>query len=473
MRRERLVVGRMPALISCIMLAACTLGPDYHQPATDLPKTLQNISETAQKDWWTNASVRPLAQLQAQALTGNLDLQIARSRVAAAAAIRQATAAASFPMVMTDTSYSRAALSTAGSGQTINRLLGIPDQASNPSSPVGFNLFSAGAAASWEANLWGKQTREREIATAGEQATQARQMIVSLGVKAEVARTYIEWLEKTDEIALLQSSLHLASEKQILTSELARKGMIRNDLILLQQNRVRQKQGRMSAAMTDRTLLQRALSVLCTGRPDSDLRPLHEQSRWPIPIELPYSITTDLLKNRPDIVAADAKLHAATAAIGIAKASFYPTLTLSGVFSVDAMSLSSFGWAAHNFALGPALRVPVFTGGRLSAELALKKVNQKEAAISYQQVVNNAWHEVDDTLDRLHQVDADLKWITENNIAREKIERMAKEQAVRGWISRKDLLSIREDSIETEIIKTQQRSLLLLEYVAFRRSIGL
>ena len=115
----------------------------------------------------------------------------------------------------------------------------------------------------------------------------------------------------------------------------------------------------------------------------------------PVPIGLP----SELAQRRPDIRRAEAQLHAATAAIGVAKADFYPRITLSGSLGLQAMQLSDLGsWGARSFAFGPGLSVPLFEGGRLKGALQLQEGRQQEAGIGYQQTVLRAWHEVDDAL---------------------------------------------------------------------------
>jgi outer membrane protein TolC len=92
-------------------------------------------------------------------------------------------------------------------------------------------------------------------------------------------------------------------------------------------------------------------------------------------------------------------LHQATAQIGVAQADFYPSITLSGSASMQALQFNQLGsWASRQFAIGPSISLPIFEGGRLKATLDLRKVQQQEAAVSYQRVVLSAWHEIDNAL---------------------------------------------------------------------------
>jgi NodT family efflux transporter outer membrane factor (OMF) lipoprotein len=119
----------------------------------------------------------------------------------------------------------------------------------------------------------------------------------------------------------------------------------------------------------------------------------------PVPAAVPIGLPSELAERRPDIREAEARLHEATADIGIAVADFYPRITLSGSLDIQALQTSGLGsWNSRQYAFGPSISLPLFEGGRLRGTLELRKVEQKEAAIDYQRIVLKAWHEVDDAL---------------------------------------------------------------------------
>ncbi|MBF3018543.1 TolC family protein, partial [Pseudomonas aeruginosa] len=117
------------------------------------------------------------------------------------------------------------------------------------------------------------------------------------------------------------------------------------------------------------------------------------------PGSVPVGLPSELAQRRPDIHRAEARLHAATASIGVAKADFYPRITLNGNFGFESLQLSSLGdWDHRQFAIGPAFSLPIFEGGRLRGRLELREAQQQEAAIDYQRTVLRAWQEVDDAM---------------------------------------------------------------------------
>jgi NodT family efflux transporter outer membrane factor (OMF) lipoprotein len=137
------------------------------------------------------------------------------------------------------------------------------------------------------------------------------------------------------------------------------------------------------------------------GEPPQSLRAELETPKPipPVPPEIPVGFPSELAQRRPDIRQADANLHSATADIGVAEANFYPSVTLNGSIGIQALRTQSlWNWNAQQYAIGPSLNIPIFEGGRLKSQLALRKAQQRESAVKYQQTVLTAWNEVDDAL---------------------------------------------------------------------------
>jgi len=153
-----------------------------------------------------------------------------------------------------------------------------------------------------------------------------------------------------------------------------------------------------SAALTN------ALALLLAQPPHAldqqlDARLAGQDAVPALPAQVPVGLPSQLAHRRPDILRAEAQLHAATASIGVAKAQFYPSVSLTGSFGLQAFRTADVGdWGSRQFAFGPVLHLPIFEGGRLKGNLALTEARQQEAAIVYQRTVLGAWHEVDNAL---------------------------------------------------------------------------
>jgi len=143
-----------------------------------------------------------------------------------------------------------------------------------------------------------------------------------------------------------------------------------------------------------------ALSLLL-GQPPNALREELATPKPvpPVPPRVPVGLPSELARRRPDIRLAEAQLHAATADIGVAQANFYPSLSLTGSFGPQALQFSNlFNLNARQYAFGPAITIPIFEGGQLRSTLQLRKAQQQEAAVNFQRIVLQAWHDVDNAL---------------------------------------------------------------------------
>ena len=119
----------------------------------------------------------------------------------------------------------------------------------------------------------------------------------------------------------------------------------------------------------------------------------------PVPPAVPVGLPSELARRRPDIMQAEAQLHAATANVGVAVASFYPSVTLSASLGLEALQpWQVFNLNARQYAAGPGITIPIFEGGQLTATLHLREAQQQEAALIYQRTVLQAWHDVDNAL---------------------------------------------------------------------------
>lgn len=195
-----------------------------------------------------------------------------------------------------------------------------------------------------------------------------------------------------------------------------------------------------------------ALSLLLAEPPRSLQAQLQAPAEMPAPQQrFAIGVPSELAQRRPDILQANAQLHAATANIGVAKADFYPSIRLSGNVGFQSMQLSDFGgWDSRRFGIGPQLSLPIFEGGRLSGVLKLREAQQQEAALHYQQVVLRAWHEIDDVL-RLYnasQLRRDLlaEAVRQNRVALQ----TAQQQYVEGAVDFLNVLSVQGALLASE-----------------------
>lgn len=384
---------------SLLSLGGCVMGPDFKTPETPLAAHWANTpsqsghSGTAESPvdlrWWDSFGDAQLSALVREAQTRNFDLQMAASRLEQSRAMRRQVAADTLPAVDGSAGYSRSR----------NSQRGLNDP-SGKEGKQAFNLWNGGFGISWEADLWGRVKRSVEVADASVHMAEEDRHAVQLLVIVQTAQDYIELRSTQQGLAVVEQNLHIAQRSLELTRLQLKEGVATDLEVSEAAAQVAEIQARLAPLQQHSAQLINALSLLLAREP----RALQAQLSTPANVPsytatVPIGLPSELAERRPDIRRAQAQLHAATAAIGVAEADFYPRITLSGNMGFQALQLSDLGsWGSRSFAFGPGLSVPLFEGGRLKGALQLQEGRQQEAGIGFQKTVLRAWHEVDDAL---------------------------------------------------------------------------
>lgn len=395
----------LPALFA---VAGCAMGPDFVRPKPVLPDHWQNAVATAAPQastasWWGIFNDPVLDSLMRRAETQNLDMSLARERIRAARIQRRAASAESLPSLNGQASYTHERIGTAGVGQVLQPLLALsPEAGLHAPEGVSYTNYSIGAVASWELDLWGRQRRLQEAAKAEFSAVQADMDAMHLSTQAELARTYFQWLWVSDRLNRAEKKLERAEKLLTIAQQVHGRGLLANVDLEKPQSFYQAALDEKEELVAQQASLHRALAVLAAGRPDAEIPELAKPENL-LDVKIPdvaVGIPSDMARKRPDIRAAEARLHAATATIGMAQADFYPQITLTGQISLDALTVAELGWNARNTSFGPTLSLPIFNGGRLSRQLELRHSEQRSAGMFYKSVVLNAWVEIENLLSR-------------------------------------------------------------------------
>ncbi|WP_137172209.1 efflux transporter outer membrane subunit [Massilia sp. HP4] len=384
------------------LLAGCSAGPDFVRPADALQAAALQAredhadpapvsSEAVPADWWRLLDDQVLASLQARAQAGNLDLQAATLRIEQGRAQLGIAAAQLLPSVGVGASHAREGLSEHGKFAALGA----------PTSPSDF--WQLAFDASWEIDLWGRARRAREGAAAALQASSHDREAVRVALAAEVARTYLQLRGTQAQLDIARDNQALAERLLRLADNRERHGVATRFDSAAARAQLATVNSTIPDLVARRNTLLNALAQLLGEAPRALDASLRAAMPLPtMPASLPVGLPSELARRRPDILRAEARLHAATAAIGAAKADFYPRVGLRGRFGLEAFDSGDLaGWDARFFSAGPTVYLPLFEGGRLTQRLALSEAGQKEAALAYRQTVLRAWHEVDDALDAL------------------------------------------------------------------------
>lgn len=417
-RPTGMLIRHTALLLACAPLGACVMGPDFVAPTQAAgPEGFAAggddllTADPIRADWWESFGDPTLSALETRAIADNLDLQTAEARIAGSRAQLRIAGASGLPVVNGGASYFRERASPKGI-QSLSGADGVPVDAAGGTVPQGatgrrgggnspsYDLFQVGFDASWEIDLWGKARRTREAARADARAAVFDGQAIRVSITAEVARVYttlrgaeakLEVVEKNRET--IQRALTIAARRE------------EEGAATRYDTATAAAQLSSIDALTPTLRLQirtarNALALLVAAPPRALDELLEQPASIPVlPAEVPTGLPSELARRRPDIAAAEASLHAATARIGAAKANFYPSISLAGSFGTQAIDIADVpGWAARQFVLGPILRLPIFQGGRLKGQLELTRADQQAAAIRYRATVLRSWHEVDDAL---------------------------------------------------------------------------
>lgn len=382
------------------LIAGCTVGPDFSAPKNELqdakwlsePRINSNAltSEAAiPSKWWMRFNDPVLTELEETLQRTNLDLQMAANRIEQSRALLGITESSLQPSIAANASYSRSGLSENGQFAA----LGAPTHASD--------FWQTSVDASWELDLWGRTRRASEGATAALEATEYDQAAVRVAVSAELARTYLLLRGTQAQLDITNQNKTIAERALKLAESREHNGVATR----FETSSARAQLATVNAMLPEltqhRDALMNGLALLLGEKPRSLNNKLQPIMPLPsLPTEVPVGVPSELAHRRPDILRAEAQLHAATASVGVATADFYPRIGLKGRVGVEAFESQDItSWDSRFFSVGPTVYLPIFQGGRLTQRLALNEARQKNAALVYRQTVLRAWHEVDNALD--------------------------------------------------------------------------
>ncbi|MGN7743431.1 efflux transporter outer membrane subunit [Pseudomonas sp. 22526] len=458
--------------LSLLSLAACTVGPDFQRPegprveAWATPQKAapsQVVTSPLDERWWDVFKDPQLSALSRRVLTDNLDLQLATSRLQQSRAARQVITAERYPSSSASGGYAR----KRNSGE------GLSDPSGHEGKSA-FNLWDAGFSASWELDFWGRVRRETEAADATLEVAENDRRGVLLSVLAETAQDYIQLRGVQSTRAVTEQNLDVARHSLKL-SQLRLADGVATDLDVAEAAaQVATIESQLPALQQRQAQLINALSLLMGEPPQALHAELAADGPVPqTPRQVAIGLPSQLAERRPDIRQAEARLHAATASIGVAKGDFYPRITLSGNFGSQAMQLSDFGsWGSRQFGIGPQFSLPLFDGGRLRGVLHLREAQQQEAAVAYQQTVLRAWHEIDDQLTRYNSSqlrrDSLAEAVRQNQIAL----RTAQQQYVEGVVDFVNVLTVQGALLATQEQLVESSTGVSLAMVGLYKALG-
>ncbi len=385
-------------VIAAGWLTGCAVGPNYHRPVVQTPQSFRapeplaapQAASFADLKWWQVFQDDDLQRLVKTALVQNYDLRDAVTRVEAARANLGITRSNQFPQVNATGDIQFTRLSRNGSFQLPAYL--VPSQNRNWGEAT-LNLLS------FEVDLWGRLRRATEAARANLLGAEENRKAVVTTLVSDVATAYFTLRELDSEMEISRETLDTRRESLQLT-EVRRGGGVATLLDLRQAEQLVD-----TAAETIPTLQQQIeqtenqISLLLGENPAEVLRSGGGFNAQAVPPDVPPGLPSALLERRPDIRAAEQNLIAANAQIGVAKAAYFPELSLSGALGGQSPQLSRlFAGPNSAWTFVPQLTQPIFTAGRLRSNVRLAQAQRDSALIQYQKTIQTAFSEVSNAL---------------------------------------------------------------------------
>jgi NodT family efflux transporter outer membrane factor (OMF) lipoprotein len=384
-----------------LTLGGCTLGPNFVEPDPHLPDnatfngqpvTDAHLPTPTDPNWWKIFGDPVLTNLESRIADANLDVRTAAIRIAESRYQRGVTAAAELPSINGDAKYQRELFSQNGIISLLGPLLG-PSGSSIPIQPI--NEYTVGFDMSWELDLWGRVRRQVEAADAQVNQAENYRRDALVSSLAELARNYIQLRGTQEQIRIAENNVRVERDILQLAQQLQQKG-VRSGLDA--ENAAAQVEGvraQLPTLQQQQIQYQNAISLLLDLPPTSLNGDIGAWRALRLPAHVPLGLPSELARRRPDIREAEDQLHAATANIGTAIASFYPKFQINGQVVLDSLQFSKlFNAGSLQYMAGPSVTLPIFDGFRLKSMLHLSEVQQAEAAITYHKTVLQAWHEV-------------------------------------------------------------------------------
>jgi NodT family efflux transporter outer membrane factor (OMF) lipoprotein len=452
------------ALAAALLLSACAVGPDYVRPTLPVPDAYKEAGGWKPAEprpaasglaWWQAYGDPVLDGLEADAARANQNLRQAEAAYRQAKALADADRAGLFPSLALDAGAQRARTNTNG--------IKVGDG------------YSVGLAASWEPDLWGGVRRQVEAGNAGAQASEDDLAAARLSIQTTLAQDYLQLRVADQQRDLYAATVDAYGRALKLTRAQHDAGVALQSDVALAEAQLAQAQAAAVDLEATRAQLEHAIAVL-TGRAPAQFALAAAPAGQPLALKMPATpagLPSALLEHRPDIAAAERRAAAANAGIGVAKAAYFPQLTLSASGGFGAAALGNlFDAPARVWSLGAALAQTVFDGGLRSARTAQAQAAYDVAVAQYKETVLGGFQQVEDQLALLRLLDQEATLQDQAVRASQQAERLALAQYRAGTASYLGVVTAQTLSLNNQRSAVQLRGRLVAASIALVAATG-
>lgn len=455
--RRSIILSLLPLIV---LIAGCTVGPNYTRPELDVPAAYvyqdQEAKNTANTQWWKQFNDPVLDELIAESLANNKSLMIAAANVEQAAALLETTRSPLFP---------QAGYSGAGARQRSSESGG----ARLPENP--YTSYQAVASASWEIDLWGRVRRLSEASLANLFATEEARRGVILSLVSSVANTYIQLLGLDEQLAIAKRSLSAYGESVQLFEKQFKGGQVSQ--MTVEQARTQYETAAATIPQIELQIIQmeNALSILL-GRNPGHIQRGKTMNEITFPA-VPAGIPSDILTNRPDIYKAEENLIAANAQIGAARGLYFPTISLTGDYGYASSDLSDlFKSPSRVWNYTGSITGPIFTAGAISGQVKQAEAARKAALYNYESSIQSAFSDVENALAARRKISEQVQAQDRLVKAGKEYAHLAQIQYGGGYAPYSTVLQAQQQLFPAELNYAQSRASLLASLVNIYKTMG-
>lgn len=401
--------------VTLCLLNGCMVGPKYHRPSTDSPAAYKELTPAEFKDtegwkvaqpkddalrgkWWEIFNNPELNALEEKVNVSNQTIASAAAAFFAARALVKEARAQLFPTVTTNPAITvQRPSATLGGGSS-----------STTSSRGTFTDYTLPFDATWQPDLFGRVRNTVRAAAYGAQASAADLENTRLTIQADVVADYFQLRGQDSLRELLDATVIAFQESLDLTTALYETGIDSEESVRQAETLLEATKAQAAALGIQRAQFEHAIAML-TGQPASTFSIPVEPLKTPPPA-IPFGVPSQLLERRPDIAAAERLMAQANAQIGIARAAYFPTVTLTAIAGFESTSFASwFTWPSRFFSMGPSLAETLFDAGLRRATVMQFRAQYDETVANYRQAVLTAFQQVEDNLASLRILSVEIE----------------------------------------------------------------
>ena len=432
------------SLVAVLFLGGCSLKPELSVPQIDQPKSAQEALHV-NKEWWKQFNDAKLNALVEEALAGSDDLKLSALKVLKARQAYGLSSANEFPTLNANANSTRQKTS---------------DEAfSTKNKGAIYSDFGLNGTLAYEIDFWGRLSNQSESSWSLYLASEASRETVRNTLIHDVISAYLNLASLQARMVVLEQTAQAYQATYAFRSKQQKVGTISDVLAnqaLAQYNNVKASQ---NSLMESYSLQKSALAILIGKSPQALFEDSKTEATLPAALVIPQGVPSTLMENRPDIKEALENLKSKNALIGVEKAAYFPTISLTGSYGQQSDDLSNIlKSSANRWSLGPSLSVPIFDFGRIKQRVAISETDLQSSLVSYEQTVKKAYKEVHDALSKENLAKNRLTYQEEELKAYQKVLDLSTKRFEQGVANQLEVLDAQKGVLNSRlnVIATQQ-----------------